>query len=57
MQERNAAERRQSTTAIFLELRRRQVLGLVLLAIGILGFSIGRAGFAQVFFSGWWRIW
>lgn len=37
--------------------RRRQLRGLVLLAIAILIFSILRAGVPRVFTPGWWRLW
>ncbi|QNI37320.1 hypothetical protein [Edaphobacter albus] len=37
--------------------RRRQVRGLVLLAFGVLLFSILRAGVHHVFPAGWWRLW
>lgn len=35
--------------------RRRQVRGLLLLAIAILLLSITRAGWHRVFTPGWWR--
>jgi len=37
--------------------RRRQVRGLLLLAIAILIFSIFRAGTHNIFTPGWWRLW
>ncbi len=38
--------------------RRRQVRGLVLLAIAVLVFSLLRAGLHTVFTPhGWWRLW
>jgi hypothetical protein len=40
------------------QLQRRQVRGLLLLALAILLFSLLRAGFDHVFTpAGWWRIW
>jgi hypothetical protein len=37
--------------------RRRQLRGLILLAIAVLVFSILRAGVHRVFTPGWWRLW
>jgi hypothetical protein len=37
--------------------RRRQVRGLLLLAIAILIFSILRTGTHNIFTPGWWRLW
>ncbi len=37
--------------------RRRQLRGLILLAIAVLVFSILRAGVSHVFTAGWWRLW
>jgi len=37
--------------------RRRQVRGLLLLAIVILIFSLLRAGTHTIFTPGWWRLW
>ena len=37
--------------------RRRQVRGLLLLAVGALAFAIMRAGTHNVFTRGWWRAW
>jgi hypothetical protein len=37
--------------------RRRQVRGLLLLAIAILIFSLLRAGSHNIFTPGWWRLW
>jgi hypothetical protein len=37
--------------------RRRQVRGLLLLAIAILVFSLLRAGTHTIFTPGWWRLW
>ena len=37
--------------------RRRQLRGLMLLAIAVLFFSILRAGIHRVFTPGWWRLW
>lgn len=44
------------TTAEHLE-RRRQVRGLLLLAIAAIVFAIFRAGVHRVFTVGWWRLW
>jgi hypothetical protein len=43
-------------TAEHLE-RRRQVRGLLLLAIAAIVFAILRAGVHRVFTIGWWRLW
>jgi hypothetical protein len=37
--------------------RRRQVRGLLLLALAILIFSLLRAGTHNIFTPGWWRLW
>jgi hypothetical protein len=37
--------------------RRRQVRGLLLLAIAAIVFAILRAGAHRVFTVGWWRLW
>ncbi len=37
--------------------RRRQIRGLLLLALAILLFSLLRAGIHNVFTPGWWRLW
>lgn len=37
--------------------RRRQVRGLLLLAMLVVLFSILRAGVHRVFTVGWWRLW
>jgi hypothetical protein len=37
--------------------RRRQLRGLILLAVLAIGFSILRAGVGRVFTPGWWRLW
>jgi hypothetical protein len=37
--------------------RRRQVRGLLLLALAILLFSVLRAGTHSIFTPGWWRLW
>jgi hypothetical protein len=37
--------------------RRRQVRGLLVLAIAVLIFSVLRAGVHRVFGVGWWRLW
>jgi hypothetical protein len=37
--------------------RRRQVRGLLMLAIAVLIFSVLRAGVHRVFGVGWWRLW
>jgi len=37
--------------------RRRQVRGLLLLALAAIAFAILRAGGYRVFTVGWWRLW
>ncbi len=37
--------------------RRRQVRGLLLLAVAALVFAVLRAGVHRVFTVGWWRLW
>lgn len=37
--------------------RRRQVRGLLLLALAAIIFAIIRAGVHRVFTTGWWRLW
>jgi len=37
--------------------RRRQIRGLLLLAVVVLVFSLYRAGLHNVFTRGWWRLW
>jgi hypothetical protein len=37
--------------------RRRQVRGLLLLALAAIVFAILRAGVHRVFTAGWWRLW
>jgi hypothetical protein len=37
--------------------RRRQVRGLLLLALAAIVFAIFRAGIHRVFTIGWWRLW
>ncbi len=37
--------------------RRRQVRGLLLLALAVILFAILRAGVHRVFTAGWWRLW
>ena len=37
--------------------RKRQVRGLMLLALAVLLFSILRKGVGNVFPAGWWRLW
>lgn len=37
--------------------RRRQIRGLLLLALAVLTFSVFRAGVHNVFTPGWWRLW
>jgi hypothetical protein len=37
--------------------RRRQIRGLLLLAAGIVVFSVLRKGLGIVFTPGWWRLW
>jgi hypothetical protein len=44
------------TTPEHLE-RRRQVRGLLLLALAAIVFAIFRAGPHHVFTVGWWRLW
>jgi hypothetical protein len=39
------------------EERRKQVRGLVWIALGVIVFSILRAGVHRVFGVGWWRLW
>jgi hypothetical protein len=41
----------------FDQLRRRQISGLVILLGIVVAASIYRAGLAQVFPRGWWRLW
>jgi hypothetical protein len=45
------------TTARRLIERRRQVRGLLLLALAVLVFSLLRAGTHNIFTPGWWRLW
>ncbi len=44
------------TTPEHLE-RRRQIRGLLLLAVAAIVFAILRAGIHNVFTAGWWRLW
>ncbi|MCL2659541.1 MAG: hypothetical protein FWD64_03365 [Acidobacteriaceae bacterium] len=37
--------------------RKRQLRGLLLLAVVALVFSLLRAGLGRVFTHGWWRLW
>ena len=37
--------------------RRRQVRGLLLLAVVAIAFAILRAGLHRAFTAGWWRLW
>ena len=37
--------------------RRRQVRGLIVLAVVVLVWSVARAGVDRVFTQGWWRLW
>jgi hypothetical protein len=37
--------------------RRRQVRGLLLLALAAIVFAILRAGIHRVLTTGWWRLW
>jgi hypothetical protein len=46
-----------TTTARRQTERRRQVRGLLLLALAILLFSFLRAGIHTIFTPGWWRLW
>jgi hypothetical protein len=43
--------------AVEAQLRRRQVRGLLLIALAVLVFSILRSGVHRVFTVGWWRLW
>jgi hypothetical protein len=43
--------------AVEVQLRRRQVRGLLLIALAVLIFSILRSGVHRVFTVGWWRLW
>jgi hypothetical protein len=45
------------TTARRLTERRRQIRGLLLIALAILIFSLLRAGMHTIFTPGWWRLW
>lgn len=38
-------------------LRRRQAIGLIWIAIGVLLFAACRAGRHAIFLAGWWRLW
>jgi hypothetical protein len=44
------------TTPTNLE-RRRQIRGLLLLALAAIAFAIFRAGIHNVFTRAWWRLW
>jgi len=44
-------------TAAYAQERKRQVRGLVLLALAVLLFGILRKGIHIVFPAGWWRLW
>jgi hypothetical protein len=37
--------------------RRRQIRGLLLLALAAIVFAVFRAGIHNVFTTGWWRLW
>jgi hypothetical protein len=37
--------------------RRRQIRGLLALALAVLTFGLLRAGLHNVFTPGWWRVW
>jgi hypothetical protein len=37
--------------------RRRQVRGLLLIALAVIALSILRAGIHRVFTPGWWHLW
>jgi len=39
------------------ELRRRQAMGLLWLALLVLLFSAGRAGWHVIFLQRWWSLW
>jgi hypothetical protein len=43
--------------AVEVQLRRRQVRGLLLIALAVLVFSILRVGIHRVFTAGWWHLW
>ena len=53
---RDESIRLQAQTQLHRE-RRRQIRGLVFLAIAALFFAIFRAGVHRVFTPGWWRLW
>jgi hypothetical protein len=38
-------------------LRRRQILGLVWIALAVILFTIARAGRHAIFLARWWRLW
>lgn len=56
-QRREAARRQARQVAGEHVERRRQLRGLVLLALVALALSLTRAGAGRVFPSGWWRLW
>jgi len=37
--------------------RKRQIIGLLLIALIVLIASVWRAGLASIFPPGWWRLW
>jgi hypothetical protein len=52
-----SGSKKSSLAARHREERRRQVRGLVLLALAILAFSLLRAHPRTVFTPNWWRLW
>lgn len=51
------SERKQPRVPANLELRKRQVYGLLLLAVVLLIAGLCRAPLRDVFPPGWWRVW
>lgn len=47
----------QTVTSAVAQGRRRQVRGLLLIALVAIVFAILRAGMHRVFTTGWWRLW
>jgi len=39
------------------ELRKRQIFGLLLVAVLLLFAGLGRASMSDLFPPGWWRVW
>jgi hypothetical protein len=52
-----ADESRMESTLHAQLVRRRQLRGLLLLALAAILFAILRAGIHRVFTAGWWRLW